>query len=264
MNKSQSIGVSGLAVSSVASASAVVAGCEGRASVQGLSAAAVVGSGEKLDRFFTELGAPGGRERGEKPGTFFTSDAAAGQATSVPGAPASSAAEPLAPVRNRGGRPTVLTPEIKDRIELLLSVGMSRRQAAAYVGIDHTTLVKAAARDPEFRLTLQIAEEQATVNPLLTILSEARKNWRAAAWFLKYRGVKPTESASTLQAYMTDEEYEEMREREHRRKLADSAREAERIKLEMAAIREAVSGGPPDANPTQITIRKMQRYRPKR
>jgi len=38
------------------------------------------------------------------------------------------------------GRPKAVTPQIQEQLCLLLSVGLSRRQAAAYLGIDHTTV----------------------------------------------------------------------------------------------------------------------------
>jgi hypothetical protein len=54
------------------------------------------------------------------------------------------------PVRMaRGGRPTVLTPQVKEHLCLLLSLGLSRRQAAGYLDIDHSTISHAAERDPD-------------------------------------------------------------------------------------------------------------------
>ena len=226
------------------------------------------GGGEKLPGFFTMLGAPEAGVGGEKPGTFFTSEAGeanvgeqdtgeAHVAGIVVGRtvrrgelrPASDTVPlpgPAAPVKaaqgnetatvstNRGGRPTVLTPALREKLEMLLSVGMSRRQAAAYLGIDHTTIVKAAARDPELALDLRNAEERATVNPLLTIIGESHKNWRAAAWLLKYRSTWPVDRAPKT---------EEEKELEHQEQLREDARSAERSKLQMIAMREVVEAG---------------------
>jgi len=219
------------------------------------------GCGAKPQGFFTELGAPGTPVRGEKLGGFFTRGDS-GLISNSQGASHGGAVDPLAPVRNRGGRPTVLTPELKEKLEMLLAVGMSRRQASAYVGIDHTTVVKAAARDPEFRLSLKIAEEQAMVNPLLTIISESRKNWRAAAWLLKYRGSRPAEPEPVETVQLTEEEYEQQREREHQRQLAEDARKAERDKLNLLAMRDrlsAVSSPPTKDEPTLAAMRASRR-----
>jgi hypothetical protein len=197
-----------------------------RAGSVDLRVASEAGGGEKLQGFFTELGAPGTGVRGEKPGGLFTSD------------PDAKSAEDLAPAVKRGGRPTVFTPELRERLEMLLSVGMSRRQASAYVGIDHTTVTKAVARDKDLALDLKIAEERASVNPLLTIISESRKNWRAAAWLLKYRGELPVDRV---------EKTEEEKELEHQRKIAEDEREAERDSRRMAMMRDAVQGISPKA-----------------
>lgn len=158
-------------------------------------------------------------------------EASAEAASETPGA--ATAGADIGPMK-RGGRPTVFSPELRERIEMLLSVGMSRRQASAYVGIDPTTLVKAAARDPEFAVSLRIAEEQASVNPLLTIISESRKNWRAAAWLLNHRKGWPVDRAPKT---------EEEKELEHQEQLREDARSAERSKLQMMAMREVVEAG---------------------
>jgi hypothetical protein len=51
------------------------------------------------------------------------------------------------------GRPKAVTSLMQEQFCLLLSVGLSRRQAAAYLGVDHTTISHTATRDTEFPLT---------------------------------------------------------------------------------------------------------------
>ncbi|MFN0017290.1 MAG: hypothetical protein ACKVP0_03460 [Pirellulaceae bacterium] len=110
----------------------------------------------------------------------------AGQAGSLPHEEAEELLQRLAaPVPwNRGGRPTVLTPEIREQICKLISVGLSRRQVGAYLNIDPTTITHAAARDEEFARELQRADELVAVPAMISLVAASRKNWRAALTLL--------------------------------------------------------------------------------
>ena len=92
---------------------------------------------------------------------------------------------------SRGGRPSVVTPEVREQVFKLLAVGMSRRQAGAYLDIDPTTITHAAKRDPEFAQNLKRAEELGSVRPLMTLMAVSRRNWRAAAWLVRHRKEVP-------------------------------------------------------------------------
>lgn len=96
---------------------------------------------------------------------------------------------PPAPLRS--GRPPVLTSALMEQLCLLLSVGLSRRQAAAYLDIDHSTISHAAARDEDFARQLQRTEELAAVQPVMVLLGQSRTNWRAAAWLMDYKRKYP-------------------------------------------------------------------------
>ena len=85
------------------------------------------------------------------------------------------------------GRPKVVTPQLQEQLCLLLSVGLSRRQAAAYLGIDHTTVSHTATRDAEFSADLKRAEEIAAGRPMLSIFAASQRNWRAAVWLVEHR-----------------------------------------------------------------------------
>jgi hypothetical protein len=87
---------------------------------------------------------------------------------------------------SRGGRPTVLTPPVKEEICKLLSIGLSRRQAAAWLAIDHSVISRLAAKDEDFAASIARAEELADVQPRMVMAAAARKNWRAAAWLLTH------------------------------------------------------------------------------
>jgi hypothetical protein len=125
-----------------------------------------------------------------------------------------------APLRKRG-RPTTITPEAIEQLCLLLSTGLSRRQAAAYVGINHSTLSQAAARDPEVAQALADAEQLTHAHCMIRIAQESRKNWRAAAWLLSHAAKLPPPK-------LTEEEKQE----EHLEKMAELKRVYERRTLE--------------------------------
>jgi len=73
----------------------------------------------------------------------------------------------------------------RERLCLLISLGMSRRRAASYVGCHHATISRTAARDPQFARALRQAEEICEAEPLARVMMASRKTWRAAAWLLE-------------------------------------------------------------------------------
>ncbi|MGI8981035.1 MAG: hypothetical protein ACR2FY_17545 [Pirellulaceae bacterium] len=134
---------------------------------------------------------------------------------------------------SRGGRPTVLTPPVKEEICKLLSIGLSRRQAAAWLDIDHSVISRLAAKDEDFARSITRAEELADVQPKMVMAAAARKNWRAAAWML-------THNLRRAPAPLTEEEKDQKvaervaetrRNMEYQRQVAlleEGAKEAER------------------------------------
>ena len=93
---------------------------------------------------------------------------------------------PAAPLALRGRNPK-LTPAILEQLCELLSLGLSRAQAAAHLGFDRSTIAHAASKDPELRAALERAEDLSELRPQLTIIAESRKNWRAALSWLEYK-----------------------------------------------------------------------------
>jgi hypothetical protein len=71
----------------------------------------------------------------------------------------------------------------------LIKLGCSRRLAAEMAGCAHTTIARAAERDPVFAGELADAECHVDVSSLTRIqeASAENKNWRAAAWMLERR-----------------------------------------------------------------------------
>ena len=88
--------------------------------------------------------------------------------------------------KSNRGRPTVVDEPMKARISTLMGSGLSLRQAAACLGIDHTTISRAVAADPELKREIDSARTRATLHPLACILRESGKNWKAAVWLLDH------------------------------------------------------------------------------
>ncbi|QDU29785.1 hypothetical protein ETAA8_49000 [Anatilimnocola aggregata] len=115
-------------------------------------------------------------------------------------------------------RKRLITQEVAEQICLLLSIGFSRRQAAAYLGFSPGTITNAVARDPELGFQLHRAETISDLQPELTVMAEARKNWRAAAWYLEFKKKNPRPLS------------EEEKEERHQAKLEDDRRSAEEFR----------------------------------
>jgi hypothetical protein len=90
----------------------------------------------------------------------------------------------------RRGRPAALDEQGKGRLIALLSVGMSMRQAAAVLGVSHTTVQKTLKAEPALAEEITAARFQAQLQPLACIIRESRRSWKAATWLLKYLDAK--------------------------------------------------------------------------
>jgi hypothetical protein len=107
-----------------------------------------------------------------------------GQAASLPHGKAIAAeAGSFSHGRRRG--PAKMTPARQDEVVHYVRAGLSIRQAAAFVGCHHTTIVKAAQRDPAFAWKLEQAETMADAMPLVRVIRASRHSWQAAAWLVK-------------------------------------------------------------------------------
>lgn len=151
-------------------------------------------SGEKLAEIMANVGSPRNTFFGQKPPQFVATEGAkpppgTGESESPPAAPPAvegGPATPSPPQENRGGRPTVMTQEMKGRVYLLLTLGLSRRQAAAYLGIVHTTIANAIERDADFAEGVVRAEQMSVIKPIITVAEASKSNWRAAAWLMRH------------------------------------------------------------------------------
>ncbi len=101
----------------------------------------------------------------------------------------------------RIGRPPKLNAELKSRVCFLLGLGLSRRQAALAVDVDHATITHAAQNDPDFSRALARAEEFSRMRPAIALAAAGLSNWRAAAWELTHKPDVPRQrTAEELEA----------------------------------------------------------------
>ncbi len=95
--------------------------------------------------------------------------------------------------RNRGGRPTKLTPEVQERIVSAIRAGNYAQVAARYAGIGETTYYEwmkrgRAARSgkfAEFQKAIKKAEGEAEVRCVALIHKHMEGNWQAAMTYLE-------------------------------------------------------------------------------
>ena len=100
-------------------------------------------------------------------------------------APGPNASLPLP--KSARGRPLKLDKQQCEKVLLLLSVGLNRRQAAAYAGVHPSALSKAARRDPHFADEMERAELLFEADLSLRLLRAGRRSWRAANSLLHSR-----------------------------------------------------------------------------
>jgi len=65
-------------------------------------------------------------------------------------------------------------------------IGLSIRQAAAAVGVSRTAVRLKIRRNPQLLAQVELARQHARLEPLLVIIRESKRSWRAASWLMKY------------------------------------------------------------------------------
>jgi hypothetical protein len=160
--------------------------------------------------------------------------------------PATPAIPALVPL-GTGGRPKVLTPDLVEKLYMLLSVGFSRRQASAYLGLSPSAIPTAAARNPEFAAELKRAEELTALSSEMTIMAAARKNWKAAAWYLTFKAKNPPPPS------------EEEKEERHQERLADERRSAAETEEWIKGFRKATETKYPPPPGMPNVVREVRR-----
>jgi hypothetical protein len=87
---------------------------------------------------------------------------------------------------NKGGRPTLYTPETVDRLLTALADGVTQKQACLASGISESTLSNWKEQHPELEICLASAREQARQKALTRIRAAGEKgDWRALEAFLR-------------------------------------------------------------------------------
>jgi hypothetical protein len=141
----------------------------------------------------------------------------------------------------RVGRPPKLNAELKSRVCFLLGLGLSRRQAALAVDVDHATITHAAQGDPDFSRALARAEEFSRMRPAIALAAAGLSNWRAAAWELTHKSEVPQQhTAEELEA--ENQQYVLRRKYHHAACMADeilSEQRAEEKQLRQNAREKA-------------------------
>ena len=125
---------------------------------------------------------------------------------------------PLPPAPNVGGRPSLYTPALHERVCALVAVRVPIRTACQLEGIGARTLYDWRERgklgqEPfaSFEQDLAIAVARAEATAVQFIATAAADNWKANAWWLERRfpkryGAKQQLRVSKAPADMTDEE----------------------------------------------------------
>jgi hypothetical protein len=134
---------------------------------------------------------------------------------------------------SRVGRKHVFDDFLRGRLVSLLAMGLSIRQAGAALGLSHNAVWKELKRNPDLSEQVTAARFQAQIEPLLVILRESKRSWRAATWVVNYlqkqigrREETPDERAARSHAE-TDAFLIRTEERSHAAKLRQEEREIE-------------------------------------
>ncbi|MCI0359293.1 MAG: hypothetical protein L0211_12515 [Planctomycetaceae bacterium] len=90
--------------------------------------------------------------------------------------------------------PRAIDDFVRGRLVTLLGMGLSIRQAAVATGLSHTAVRQEIKRNPALMAQVELAREHALLEPLMVIIRESKRSWRAASWLMKHldgkRGAK--------------------------------------------------------------------------
>jgi len=84
------------------------------------------------------------------------------------------------------GRKYVLDAFMRGRLVSLLAMGLTLRQSASALGLSHNAIWKELKKNAELSEQVNAARFQAQIEPLLVILRESKRSWRAATWLINY------------------------------------------------------------------------------
>ncbi len=64
--------------------------------------------------------------------------------------------------------------------------GLTPRQSAAALGLSHSAVWRELKKNETLAEEVNAARFQAQIEPLLVVLRESKRSWRAATWFINY------------------------------------------------------------------------------
>lgn len=86
----------------------------------------------------------------------------------------------------KGGRPPALDEYARGKLVIALAIGLSQREAGAWVGCDQTTISLLLHRDQRLADDVDWYKRSARLHPFLKVFGEGSHNWKASAWLLEY------------------------------------------------------------------------------
>jgi hypothetical protein len=135
---------------------------------------------------------------------------------------------------SRLGRKHVFDDFLRGRLVSLLAMGLSIRQAGAALGLSHNAVWKELKRNPELKEQVTAARFQAQIEPLLVILRESKRSWRAATWVVNFlqKQIREREETPDESRERRDAEFEESIVRSEESSLAAEERRKARQQAE--------------------------------
>lgn len=87
---------------------------------------------------------------------------------------------------NKGGRPSVMTKEVLQKLEAGFSSGLSDREACLYADISESTLYNYCQKEPEFLERKELLKEQPKMRARLIVCKAIEDgDLKAAQWYLE-------------------------------------------------------------------------------
>ncbi len=135
------------------------------------------------------------------------------------------------------GRKHVLDEFMRGRLVSLLAMGLTLRQAASALGLSHVAIWKELKRNAGLSEEVNAARFQAQIEPLLVIVRESKRSWRAATWLINYLSKSLQNSEETRDErgrFNKEEALAQVREREE----FQAQSEIERFRAQRKVIAE--------------------------
>lgn len=125
-------------------------------------------------------------------------------------------------MKNKGGRPTKLTPEAIKKLEEVFAIGGTDQEACFYADISHQALYNYQLKHPEFVERKEALKEKPVLKARQTVV-KALEDPNHAKWFLEKKkrkefGADPDTVINLNGVALDDKKYREILKRESNRK----------------------------------------------